>query len=88
MVSNFRNVTDKVLLERQKDDFVGVATHKLKTPVNSIKAYAQILLKRFRKDGDKTSATMVEKMDQQLNKLVGLINAKIDISEIKITDIP
>ncbi|HEV8083407.1 MAG TPA: histidine kinase dimerization/phospho-acceptor domain-containing protein [Chitinophagaceae bacterium] len=61
MASNFRNVTDKILLERQKVDFVGVATHELKTPVTSIKAYAQILLKRFRKEGDETSATMGKK---------------------------
>ncbi|MEP6583984.1 MAG: ATP-binding protein [Ginsengibacter sp.] len=83
LVSNFRNVTDKVLLERQKDDFVGVATHELKTPVTSIKAYAQILLKRFRKEGSEESAQMVEKMDQQLNKLVGLISDMLDVTKIE-----
>ena len=83
MVCNFRNVTDKVLLERQKDDFVGVATHELKTPVTSIKAYAQILLNRFRKDGNETSARMVEKMDAQLNKLIGLIGDMLDVTKIE-----
>ncbi len=83
LVSNFRNVTDKVLLERQKDDFVGVATHELKTPVTSIKAYAQILLKRFRKEGNESSAMMIEKMDQQLNKLVGLIGDMLDVTKIE-----
>ncbi len=83
MVSNFRNVTDKVLLERQKDDFVSVATHELKTPVTSIKAYAQILLKRFLKEGNESSAIMIEKMDQQLNKLVGLIGDMLDVTKIE-----
>ncbi len=83
IVSNFRNVTDRVLLERQKDDFVGVATHELKTPVTSIKAYAQILLKRFRREGNEASAIMIEKMDQQLNKLIGLIGDMLDVTKIE-----
>ena len=83
VVFNFRNVTDKVLLERQKDDFVGVATHELKTPVTSIKAYAQILLKRFRREGNDSAATMIEKMDQQLNKLVSLIGDMLDVTKIE-----
>ena len=83
MVSNFRNVTEKVLLEKQKDDFIGVATHELKTPVTSIKAYAQILSKRFRKEGNTVSAKMVEKMDAQLNKLLGLIGDLLDVTKIE-----
>ncbi|MEP7252290.1 MAG: ATP-binding protein [Ginsengibacter sp.] len=83
IVFNFRNVTDKVLLERQKDDFVGVATHELKTPVTSIKAYAQILLKRFRREGNDPAAAMIEKMDQQLNKLITLISDMLDVTKIE-----
>ncbi|MDQ6761999.1 MAG: ATP-binding protein [Bacteroidota bacterium] len=83
MVSNFRNVTEKILLEKQKDDFIGVATHELKTPVTSIKAYAQILSGRFRKEGNIASAVMVEKMDVQLNKLIGLISDLLDVTKIE-----
>ena len=83
MVSNFRNVTEKILLEKQKDDFIGVATHELKTPVTSIKAYAQILSNRFRKEGNIASATLVEKMDVQLNKLIGLIGDLLDVTKIE-----
>lgn len=83
IVSNFRNVTEKVILEKQKDDFIGIATHELKTPVTSIKAYAQILLKRFKKDGNEAAADMVEKMDAQLNKLIGLIADLLDVTKIE-----
>ena len=41
------DITEKHDLRLQKDEFIGIATHELKTPVTSIKAYAQILLKRF-----------------------------------------
>ena len=48
-------LTGCVYLEKQKEDFIGIATHELKTPVTSIKAYAQILLNRFRKEGNECS---------------------------------
>jgi two-component system CheB/CheR fusion protein len=83
IVSNFRNVTERVVLERQKEDFVGIATHELKTPVTSIKAYAQILLRRFSKDGNTSAAQMVEKMDVQLNKLIALIGDLLDVTKIE-----
>ncbi len=82
MVSNFRNVTEKIMLEKQKDDFIGAATHELKTPVTSIKAYAQILSNRFRKDGNVAAAVMVEKMDGQLNKLISLIGDLLYVTKI------
>lgn len=34
-------------LSKQKDEFIGVASHELKTPVTSIKGYTQILQMRF-----------------------------------------
>ena len=83
IVSNFRNVTERVKLEKQKEDFIGIATHELKTPVTSIKAYAQILNSRFRKEGNLSSSAMVEKMDVQLNKLIGLIGDLLDVTKIE-----
>ena len=88
IVSNFKNVTDRVLLEKQKEDFVGIATHELKTPVTSIKAYAQILLRRFDKEGNTIAAKMIEKMDGQLNKLIALIGDLLDVTKIEGGQLP
>lgn len=83
IVSNFKNVTERVILEKQKEDFVGIATHELKTPVTSIKAYAQTLLRRFYKEGNEAAAGLVEKMDLQLNKLITLIGDLLDVTKIE-----
>lgn len=83
VVCTFRNVTERILLEKQKDDFISIATHELKTPVTSIKAYAQILLRRFQKDGNSTAEAMVAKMDGQLNKLISLIGDLLDVTKIE-----
>lgn len=70
-------------LERQKDEFLGIASHELKTPVTSIKAYAQVLYKMFSKKGDTRSADMLGKMDAQINKLTVLISDLLDVTKIE-----
>ena len=83
IVGNFRNVTARKELERQKDEFVAVATHELKTPVTSLKGYAQLLRNRFRKAGDEASATLMERMDGQTDRLVALIGDLLDATKIE-----
>lgn len=77
------DITSEKNLERQKDEFLGIASHELKTPVTSVKAYTQVLNLRFRKAGDSASADLVNKMDGQLDKLTTLINDLLDVTKIE-----
>jgi two-component system CheB/CheR fusion protein len=77
------DVHDRIDLERQKDDFMGIASHELKTPVTSIKAYAQILQEKFRKANDTASAGMLGRLDMQIDKLTNLINTLLDVARIQ-----
>jgi signal transduction histidine kinase len=69
-------------LLKQKDEFIGVASHELKTPVTSVKAYAQALERRFRRQGDLRSADQLAKVDAQLNKLTNLIGDLLDATRL------
>jgi PAS domain S-box-containing protein len=77
------DVSKQVPLQQQKDEFLGIASHELKTPVTSIKAYAQVLEKMIRNEGDEKKAGMVRKMDLQLNRLTGLIGDLLDVTKIQ-----
>lgn len=77
------DITDREMIAKQKDDFVSMATHELKTPVTSIKAYAQVLIKQFEKANDTKSAQYVAKMDAQLNKLISLIGDLLDVTKFE-----
>jgi signal transduction histidine kinase len=79
----FLDITEREKLLEQKDDFIGIATHELKTPVTSIKAYTQILKSRFEKEGDQKSADLLTKMDAQLDKLITLISDLLDVTKIE-----
>lgn len=83
LVAVSRDITKLKSLEQQKDDFISIASHELKTPVTSLKAYAQILQKRFQKGEDTQAVTMLEKMDSQLNRLTNLITDLLDVTKIE-----
>jgi signal transduction histidine kinase len=77
------DITERKQLEQQKDEFISIASHELKTPITSVKAYAQILGQRFRKIDDLKSVELAEKMDVQLDKLTSLIGDLLDVTKIE-----
>lgn len=76
------DIHEQKQMQRQKDDFLGIASHELKTPVTSIKAYAQVLGAMLSREGEEKKAAMVEKMDSQLNRLTNLIGDLLDVTKI------
>jgi len=76
------DITEQKHLQQQKDNFIGIASHELKTPVTSIKAYTQVLERMFRKNGSTKEAEMISKMDGQLNRLTSLIGDLLDVTKI------
>lgn len=83
LVSTIRDITERKELERQKDDFLGIASHELKTPVTSIKAYGQALQAKFSRKGDTKAAEQLGKMDAQIDKLTNLIGDLLDVTKIQ-----
>lgn len=77
------DITERKQLEAQKDEFISIASHELKTPITSLKAYTQVLQNRFAKVGDIESATLLSKMDMQLDKLTNLISNLLDATKIQ-----
>lgn len=71
------------LLQNQKDNFLGIASHELKTPLTSLKLYSQILEKSLRNSGDERNAGLAVKMDEQVNKLSSLIADLLDVTKIQ-----
>ncbi|HSH31373.1 MAG TPA: PAS domain S-box protein [Candidatus Saccharimonadales bacterium] len=77
------DITKSKQLERQKDDFIGIASHELKTPVTSIKAYTQILQRRLEKLQDTDAKRYITRVDAQVTKLTSLINDLLDVTKIE-----
>jgi PAS domain S-box-containing protein len=76
------DITEQKHLQQQKDNFIGIASHELKTPVTSIKAYTQVLERMMMKKGANTEADMMRRMDGQINRLTSLIGDLLDVTKI------
>lgn len=78
-----RDITTRKKHEQRKDEFLSMASHELKTPVATIKAYSQILAKQPAVAKDSKNKHFVKSIDSQTNKLITLINDFLDISKIE-----
>lgn len=76
------DISEQKQIQIQKDSFIAIASHELKTPVTSIKAYSQVLEMILQEKGDSKEATMVSKMGSQLNRLIDLINDLLDVTKM------
>jgi PAS domain S-box-containing protein len=77
------DVTKLIHLQQQKDEFIGIASHELKTPVTSIKAYAQVLEAIFREKGYEKESKMLTRMGVQIDRLTNLISDLLDTTKIQ-----
>lgn len=75
---NYRLLLEENL--RTKDEFIGIASHELKTPLTSIKAYVQLLDRSLKNDVEKKQ--YVRKASYHIEKLNNLISDLLDISKI------
>jgi PAS domain S-box-containing protein len=66
-------------LNAKKDEFIGLASHELKTPLTSISGYLQIL---NMKTGEKSNK-FLDRTIHQVQKLTALVNDLLDVSKIE-----
>ncbi|PWG80473.1 ATP-binding protein [Pararcticibacter amylolyticus] len=83
VIMNFTDVTARVVRDRQMEDFIGIASHELKTPLTSLKAYTQVLEMRMKKENNATSTILVTKIDQQINRVVSMIFDLLDVTKLQ-----
>ena len=71
-------------LMKKKDEFMNMASHELKTPISSIKAYLQII-KRHHPELERNPMllSLVEKASRQTDRMVQLVNDLLDVNKIQ-----
>jgi len=77
------DVTEKKHIEDQKDNFISIASHELRTPVTSMKAYANLLQRHPLITNDKDVTLMLTKMDEQMNRLTELVASFMNVYKMQ-----
>lgn len=71
---------------RERDQFLSMAAHELKTPVTSISGYAQLLQRRMERGeaASERNTRVMQTLVQQTRRLQTLVNSLFDLSRIQL----
>jgi len=79
-----RDITDKKQAERRKNDFIGMVSHELKTPLTSTRSYIQVLLMEARKrNSDAFIVNALTRADVQTKKMSHMIQDFLNLARLE-----
>ena len=82
-VGAFTDIQDQKLREEKKDEFISVASHEMKTPLTTAKAYLQMLELMLDKKNE-VANLYAKKASQSVDRLNELIGELLDVSKIRL----
>lgn len=86
-IVSMHDLTTEREAERQKEEFLSIVSHELKTPLTPLKALAQLLRLRLRRHREDGRALDLESLDanlktieRQVDRMSGLVNDLLEVS--------
>jgi signal transduction histidine kinase len=79
------DITEQKLLDQSKDNFIGIASHEMRTPLTVIKGYAQQLERKMLAHAavDDKMSSMAASIHRNSNLLLDIINDFLDLSAVE-----
>jgi signal transduction histidine kinase len=68
---------------RAREDFVGVVSHELKTPIAVMQAYVELLRRRTERDGRPRDVEVLGNIADQTTRMLGMIEELLDVQRIE-----
>jgi PAS domain S-box-containing protein len=81
-VATSSDISELTRLEQQKDEFLSIASHELKTPLTTLKILSQLLYRRLAPTGH-MEAEQAARMDRAIGRMERLVNDLLDVSRIE-----
>ena len=82
-IGSVLEITDLKEDEIRKNDFIGMVSHELKTPLTSLKGYLQILQENAKMGSDLSIVNSLGKAENQLQKMNALINGFLNVARLE-----
>jgi PAS domain S-box-containing protein len=77
------DITEQKQDEMRKNDFIGMVSHELKTPLTSLTAIVQIASKKLKTSEDAFLAGAMEKAGLQVKRMSNMINGFLNVSRLE-----
>lgn len=76
------DITQYKALQQQKDDFISIASHELKTPITSLKAALQLLSKMKEQINPVLFPKLLDQAMRNMAKITALVDDLLDMSKL------
>jgi PAS domain S-box-containing protein len=83
VIGTILDITESKEDEIRKNDFIGMVSHELKTPLTSLSGYTQILNAHARKIDDTFAKDKLDKVGTQIKKMTAMINSFLNVSRLE-----
>ncbi|RZL68918.1 MAG: PAS domain S-box protein, partial [Pedobacter sp.] len=77
------DITEQKKDEQRKNDFIGMVSHELKTPLTSLGAYVQLLQRINANTTENNTINVLDKAGQQIKKMNSMINGFLNLSRLE-----
>lgn len=81
-VAVLRDVSERIAIEKSKDEFIATVSHELRSPLTSIKGAMGLLLSGAAGDMTEKSRNMLEIAHRNADRLVLIVNDILDLEKI------
>jgi signal transduction histidine kinase len=81
-------MTSRTQGKRQKDEFLSLVSHELKTPLTSMTLFLQMLENSLNGSATPQQKLLIAKLKKQMGKTVALINNVLDVSKLQEGQLP
>ncbi len=78
-----RDITERKLDEARKNDFIGMVSHELKTPLTSLTAIIQVANAKLKQSDDAFLTGAMERANMQVKRMTAMINGFLNISRLE-----
>jgi PAS domain S-box-containing protein len=78
-----RDITEKKLDETRKNDFIGMVSHELKTPLTSLGGIIQVANAKLKNSEDPFLSGAMQKANQQVKRMSTMINGFLNVSRLE-----
>jgi two-component system sensor histidine kinase VicK len=82
-IGSVLDITEFKQDELRKNDFIGMVSHELKTPLTSLNGFSQVLQLRSKNHGDEFCTDVLGKMIVQIKKMSTMINGFLNVSRLE-----
>lgn len=77
------DITDLKRDEQRKNDFIGMVSHELKTPLTAINGFVQVLQSKAKKESNDYFLLALDKTLNQIRKMTTMINGFLNVSRLE-----